>query len=79
MSKAIIKEEFPPEFLALAREVNHHPHLSLNPAEDFEINLARIAAYCEVVLDGMYTWEDKLEICRRLTEKLYKSRIIHVS
>lgn len=72
---AIIKEEFPPEFLALAREVNYHPQLNLNPADDFEIKLAQIAAYCNVLLDGVYTWEDKLEICRRLTGILYKSRM----
>lgn len=74
MSKSI-KEEFPEEFLNLAREVRFHSNLKLNPADDFEISLAKIAAYCEVVLDGVYTYEDRLEIARKLTDKLYSSRM----
>ena len=70
----MIKDIFPKAFLDLAKEVTHHPQLKLNPAEDFYLNLARIAAYCEVILDGVYTPEDQIAIAERLTEKLYKSR-----
>ncbi len=71
----IIKEEFPRAYLDLAAECRHHPNLILRPQEDFELNLARIAAYCEVILDGTYTYEDRIQIAERLTEKLYRSRI----
>lgn len=74
-SKQIVKEEFPRAFQELARECTYHPNLRINPSKDFHLNLAAIAAYCEVILDGIYTYEDQIQIAERLTEKLYNARM----
>ena len=71
-------EFFSPSRIALGREVNHHPDLVAllqkhNQAE-FEIILAEIAAYCEVVLDDTYTQEDIDKLCDILWDKLRKKR-----
>lgn len=76
---AIVKEEFPPEFIALAQEVRNHPNLILNLNDDFAVSLAKIAAYCEVILDGIYTYEDQIAIAARLTDQLRKSRVAILS
>lgn len=68
-------EMFPQEWLDLAREVQYHSNIRFNSGDDFEIKLAKIAAYCEVILDGEYTQDDIKMICRKLTEKLYSSRM----
>lgn len=75
-------EYFSEAKLALNQEVQNHPDLMQLLAKhgngEFEIKLAEIAAYCEVILDGYYIDADLDEICRRLTDKLYKARVISV-
>ena len=80
MSKRQILEFFPHEYLVLQKEVfsEYHPRLhsilqQIN-AEDLDMKLAHIASYCEVVLDGSYTLEDRIKLCVILTEKLMLKR-----
>lgn len=72
----MILEIFPLEYQALNREVatGYHPKLeailSTVGAEDLDMKLAQIAAYCGVMLDGVYTLDDRRELCAILWEKL---------
>jgi hypothetical protein len=68
-------ELFPQEILELDRELQteYHPKLAfLNKfgSDDIDMKLAQIAAYCEVMLDGVYTLENRMQLCKILTEKL---------
>ena len=64
--------------LDLHQEVRKHPVLvdllQKHPQEEFEILLAEIACYCEVVLDGDYTPADLDGLCKILYEKLVLKR-----
>lgn len=67
-------EMFPPEIIALQEELTHHPELMKTlaaiPATDLELRLGEIAAYAEVVLDGMYTPVEVARVCiPRLQQK----------
>lgn len=69
---------FPREVIELNKEVGAHPKLAeelekLN-STDFLIRLARVAAYCGVVLDDIYTAEDINKICVICTERLRRQR-----
>ncbi len=75
----IIKELFPQEFIDLAREVRNHPQLQINLNEDFQVSLSKIAAYCNVALDGVYTYDDQKQIASRLTEILFKARYSQIN
>ena len=70
----VVLEFFSPDRIALAQEVTNHPHLiallQKHPQAEFEILLAEIAHYCEIVLDGDYTQEDLDGICRACTKRL---------
>ena len=65
--------------IALGREVHNHPEvielLQKHQADDFELMLAEIAAYCEVILEGEYTEYDIEQICKILTQKLVTKRL----
>jgi hypothetical protein len=67
-------EYFSDAAIALAQEVSNHPELmkrlANHPAAEFEVKLAEIAAYCDVVLDGLYTQEDLSKLCDILWRKL---------
>ena len=69
---------FPEPFIQLNRELVHHPQLqqllSNHPAHEWEIRLAEIAVYCEVVLDGDYTPEQIEKLCEILRIKLIARR-----
>lgn len=69
---------FPIERQTLNQEVTHHPELQLrlnnHPADEFELKLAEIASYCDVVLDGTYTQQDLNNICKILANRLYSMR-----
>lgn len=69
-------EFFSPARIALAQEVTKHPDLiallQKHPQNEFEILLAEIAHYCEVVLDGDYTPDDLDRICSICTARLRK-------
>jgi hypothetical protein len=42
--------------------------------KDFYVQLADIALFCGVVLEGDYTKEEVLKLCTILTKKLYERR-----
>ena len=72
-------ELFPAEYIALDAELKteYHPKLAfLNnyPAEEIDMKLAQIAAYCEVMLDGDYAIIDRIKLCAVLVEKLKDKR-----
>lgn len=73
MSK-IKLDYFSPERIALARELRNHPELckllANHASDEFEIKLAEIATYCEVILDGQYTQHDLDGLCDLLVRKL---------
>lgn len=76
MSKTMVFEIFPDEYIALNRELRTQNHPLLQEtlaricAEDVDMKLAHIASYCEVVMDGDYTLDDRLKLCTILTQKL---------
>ena len=69
-------EYFPLEYVLLDRELytQNHPKIQAilagYPVDEVDIKLAQIAAYCEVMLDGDYTLEARIQLARILTEKL---------
>lgn len=69
---------FPDELLDLQDEVRYHPELQMllanHPAMEWETKVAEIAVYCSIVLNGYYTEEDLLRICKILTRRLRKMR-----
>ncbi len=73
---------FPEEVLALQQELQYHPDLltilAVQTDPDPYVHIAEISAYCGVVLDGTYTQQDILGICRMCTEKLQAKRVILV-
>ena len=58
---------FPEEWIALNKELQNHPVLieliQKHLQSEFEVILAEIATYCEVILDGVYTREDICNPC----------------
>lgn len=76
----MIKEYFPEEYIQLQRELATGLHtrivdiISQYPADEIDIKLAQIAAYCEIGLNGEYTLEDRRGLCVLLTEKLKLKR-----
>lgn len=73
-------EFFPRERLDLAQEVKEHPDLlkllANHKADEFEIQIAEIAAYCDVILDGEYLQSDLDNLCTILVKKLRNKRSI---
>lgn len=71
-----IFEIFPDEYIALNREIatQNHPKLQAIIAQigvdDLDMKLAQTAAYCEVMLDDVYSLHDRIKLCKILTEKL---------
>ena len=69
---------FPESFIALNRETAEHPvlmeRLANHQMAEWEVKLAEIANYCEVVLDGDYMPEDIDNICNILYRKLVAKR-----
>lgn len=77
----MIIEYFKPEFLALQEELKNHPKLQKllanHSADEFELKLGEIAAYCKVIMDGYYTPEALQKLAGILTMKLQeKGKII---
>lgn len=85
MSKRIVKEFFPPSWIALNREANKHPQLledlrkeeGIDPTNFIQV-LECVATYCEVIVDGEYLPADLDKLCGILTRKLYEKRTIIV-
>ena len=73
-------EMFPEGYIALNRELamGLHPkleeHLSNYPIEDVDIRLARIASYCEVMLDATYDLAERDKLCFILAGRLEAKR-----
>jgi len=72
-------EMFPPQIIALNREIIHHPQLmkilQKQEVKDVYILLLEVATYCDVlVIADVYTLDDILELCEKLTAELYKKR-----
>jgi len=69
---------FPQERIELQKEVRLHPELMsiLSEAKkvDFEVQLAHIAAYCGIALDGVFYAKDLDAICDMLVWKLRSRR-----
>lgn len=74
---------FPEELTELRKEIQHHPDLLLilhtQSDKDVYIQLAEIAAHCGIVLDGDYTQQDILKLCKLLTNNLMAKRVIVVN
>lgn len=64
--------------VALNQEVKLHPalleRLANHPVDEFEVRLAEIAAYCDVLLNGEYYPEDLDRLCGILFKRLYCMR-----
>jgi hypothetical protein len=69
---------FEQELLDLQREMFYHPDLlailKIQEDKDIYITIAEISAFCGVVLDGEYTKEDVLRICKMCTNALRERR-----
>ena len=69
---------WPDELIQLQREIQHHPRLvdrlQKHPAGEWEVRLAEIAQYCEVILDGNYMPEEIQKLAGILYQKLLLRR-----
>ena len=69
-------EMFPEGFIALQKELatGLHPRLEKllanHPADETDIKLSEIAAYCSVALDGTYTIAERDKLCFVLAGRL---------
>lgn len=69
-------EMFPEGYIALNKELASglHPKLEKllanHPADDVDVKLAEIASYCQVILDGTYTIEERDKLCFILAGRL---------
>ena len=67
---------FPQEVMELQAEIQYHPKLqelmhSYNEQYfDFWMKVAGIAAYCNIALDGNYTEEEMVKICKLCLDRL---------
>ena len=73
-----VYELYEQELQDLNQEVTFHPDLQeilrQQTEKDFYVQLADIALFCGVVLEGDYTKSDVLRLCTILTKKLYERR-----
>lgn len=62
----------------LDREIKEHPELQAlldnHPADEFEIRLAEVARYCDIILHGDYIPSDLDRLCGILHKRLYAKR-----
>jgi len=75
-------ELFPQEILDLHTEVRKHPDLlqKLHDQDnkDVYIQLLEIATHLNIYVEGTFTRDDMLALCKMLTAKLYERRSIIV-
>ena len=75
----MIYEYFPEDLNALRQEIDNHPDLlvilSVQQDKDVYIQLAEIAAYCGIVLDGEYTRDALIKLCGIMVNQLQSRRI----
>lgn len=78
MTKQLNLVFFPTELVSLSQEVSHHPVLmellKQHDALEWEMRLAHIASYCEVILDGVYDHDAILKLAVILKERLMAKR-----
>jgi hypothetical protein len=69
---------WPDDLIQLNRETANHPklmeRLAQQPMAEWEIKLAVIAQYCEVIVDGTYLPEEIERLARILLIKLIEKR-----
>ena len=72
-------EYFPPHMIELQEEIFQHPELcrllANHPPQEKEARIAEIAAYCGVLLDGVYDNQDLEDLCELLLKKLREKRV----
>ena len=77
---SMIYEIFPAEYIALQRELltGYHPQLEKileqHGPEDIDMKLAQIASYTGVILDDVYTLDERRKLCDLLRERLIPMR-----
>lgn len=69
---------FPEEFIQLNREILNHPDLQVrlanHPAGEWEIKIAEIALFCDVIVNGDYLPEEMTNLAGILTKRLIERR-----
>ena len=76
----MIHEYFPQEYVELQKELLTGYHTKLvellqkHPQGELDVILAEIATYCEVILDGTYTLEERRKLCDILRKRLVAKR-----
>jgi len=71
----------PPEMIALQRELAlYHPDIcaKMNRRMELEEWFAELAMHLDIVLDGLYTPDQLIELCKILHARLYERRTIVV-
>ena len=70
---------FPDALIRLNQEVLNHPTLlerfKNHPMGEWEIKIAEICLYCEVIVDGEYLPEEIEKLCEILEKKLIERRV----
>lgn len=69
---------WPDELIQLNRETQNHPKLQAllanHPSTEWEVKMAEIALYCEVIVDGDYMPEQMVQLAGILLRKLIERR-----
>jgi len=78
MVKRVKLDFFPQERIDLDREIQNHPDLieilKDQDANEFELRVAVIAMYCDVILHGDYLPTDLTHLCGKLRNILVGKR-----
>lgn len=71
-------EYYPEEYIELQKELRFHPvlldRLQKFDQKDVELVIAEIAAYCEILLDGIYVEADIVRLAGLMIPKLKAKR-----
>lgn len=71
---------FPQPYIELQRELATGLHVELEQilagvaADELDMKLSHIAAYCGIILNDVYTLEDRIRLCELLLPKLIERR-----
>lgn len=71
---------FDRKMISLNRELAHPAHLeflsklNFEPGDKFEDKIGKLAGGLEVLMDGYYTYDDLVNLCPILEERLRKMR-----
>ncbi len=76
-------ELFPEPLIQLRLEINNHPDLLVilhaQADKDVYMQIAEIAAYCGIALEGMYTRDDIIGLCQKCLEHLRAKNTLSLS